>query len=276
VAHKVNNGRALTADEFSGGEQTVVRRLKQLGFEVQSTRNPDWVRDEIILACELVVENNWHELRPRDPRVIELSELLQRANIHPPESRAIDFRNPNGVARKTADIATHHPDYEGKPTKGGRLDEEVLGEFIVKPAELVATAKAIRESILEGHIQQLLIAELDLDLDAEADEGRVLERRHIARERDPKIRAKKIAAVRRATGSVACEACGFDFAKTYGTRGIDFIECHHRVPLHVSGQTKTKLADLVLLCSNCHRMIHRQRPWLTFEGLVELVEMNRS
>jgi hypothetical protein len=31
--------------------------------------------------------------------------------------------------------------------------------------------------------------------------------------------------------------------------------------------SKTKLADLHLLCANCHRMIHAGRPWLTLGQL---------
>ncbi|WP_082179747.1 hypothetical protein [Acetobacter pasteurianus] len=36
--------------------------------------------------------------------------------------------------------------------------------------------------------------------------------------------------------------------------------------------TITKLGDLALLCANCHRMIHAQRPWLTLEELVVLLK----
>jgi predicted HNH restriction endonuclease len=35
--------------------------------------------------------------------------------------------------------------------------------------------------------------------------------------------------------------------------------------------TKTKLADLALVCSNCHRMIHRRARWLTIDELRDLV-----
>lgn len=109
------------------------------------------------------------------------------------------------------------------------------------------------------------------DLDAEeAGEGRAVLRRHLARERDPRIRAKKIRSVIERGGRVACEVCGFDFRRVYGERGHGYIECHHRVPLHVSGETLTRLEDLALLCSNCHRMIHRS-PWLTVEELQKIV-----
>jgi 5-methylcytosine-specific restriction protein A len=37
-----------------------------------------------------------------------------------------------------------------------------------------------------------------------------------------------------------------------------------------AGQT-TRIDDLRLLCSNCHRMVHARRPWLSLEGLVALL-----
>lgn len=55
--------------------------------------------------------------------------------------------------------------------------------------------------------------------DAEAEEGRLLTALHRRRERDPKLaRQKKEQALSR-HGSLACEACGFDFAATYGDAG---------------------------------------------------------
>jgi 5-methylcytosine-specific restriction protein A len=69
-----------------------------------------------------------------------------------------------------------------------------------------------------------------------------------------------------------CEACSFDFKATYGPRGARFIEAHHIKPVHtlVPG-SKTRLEDLALFCSNCHRMVHVQRPWLTIQELKDLL-----
>lgn len=54
------------------------------------------------------------------------------------------------------------------------------------------------------------------------------------------------------------EACGFEFEKTYGEIGKGYIECHHLIPLsNFKVNKETKLEGLALLCSNCHRMIHR-------------------
>lgn len=101
----------------------------------------------------------------------------------------------------------------------------------------------------------------------EAEEGRVLYRQHLIRERDPRLaRSKKNSAA-----SLACEVCGFEFERTYGDLGRGFVECHHLVPLSGSGPVKTKLDDLALLCSNCHRMAHKRRPWPSLQDLRALV-----
>ena len=68
-------------------------------------RNPTWVWDELVLACDLVVQNGWRGLAENRPEVIELSRLLQTLPLHPLDARLPDFRNPNGVARKSFDIA---------------------------------------------------------------------------------------------------------------------------------------------------------------------------
>jgi hypothetical protein len=99
-------------------------------------------------------------------------------------------------------------------------------------------------------------------------EGNVLYRLHRFHERcgDLPRRAKKLALKK--NGKLVCVACGFDFHATYGPVGDGFIECHHTVPVsELKDGMKTKLADVVLVCSNCHRMLHRRRPWL---GIKEL------
>jgi len=46
----------------------------------------------------------------------------------------------------------------------------------------------------------------------------------------------------------------------------DYIEVHHCAPLSTYAEaSETKLEDLALLCSNCHRMILRKKSWPTIE-----------
>ncbi len=73
--------------------------------------------------------------------------------------------------------------------------------------------------------------------------------------------------------SLPCRVCGFSFVEAYGDLGQGFIEAHHIVPVaDQDGEVEVKVDDLILVCSNCHRMLHRKRPWPTVERLKELVK----
>lgn len=273
VAHKYEYGRALSNGELSGGKAAAAAWLERVGFQVNSVRNPDWAWDEVILACALTAENGWKRIDAPDPRVVELSALLQLMPIHDLASRNEKFRNPNGVARKTSDLATNHPDYRGKRTNCGATDLKVIQAFIDSPVEMAAAAHLIRAGLADGSFGQTTLPENELH-DFEAPEGRLLLRRHITRERNRSLRQKKIDAMLRQGKPLACEVCDFDFERTYGDRGAGYIECHHVVPLHVAGESATKLSDLALICSNCHRMIHRRAPWPTPRELRVLMSPN--
>ncbi|GHS97596.1 hypothetical protein FACS189421_04680 [Bacteroidia bacterium] len=62
-----------------------------------------------------------------------------------------------------------------------------------------------------------------------------------------------------------CNICGFDFQKTYGDLGKDYIEVHHITSIGELTTSKgyegtDPAKDLIPLCSNCHSMIHRKNP----------------
>ena len=100
---------------------------------------------------------------------------------------------------------------------------------------------------------------------AEAFEGTIKEVEHKIRERDKTIiRLKKASA----KGNLRCEICGFLFSEKYGSIGNGFIEVHHTKPIaEMRPNEKTKIEDLILICSNCHSMIHSKRPCLTIDEL---------
>lgn len=91
-------------------------------------------------------------------------------------------------------------------------------------------------------------------------------------ERRPANRAAAIAA-----HGATCKACGFDFARFYGTIGEGFIEVHHRIPASQLGNDYVldPVRDLVPLCSNCHQMVHRECPPIPAEKLRETL-VNRG
>lgn len=78
-------------------------------------------------------------------------------------------------------------------------------------------------------------------------------------------------------GALACEVCGMNFEAQYGEIGQGYIEAHHRKPMaEMAGETFSEVDDIILLCSNCHRMIHRQTPPFTVEELKSRVDTQRN
>ncbi|MDR6123514.1 5-methylcytosine-specific restriction endonuclease McrA/predicted RNA-binding protein with PUA-like domain [Bacillus sp. SLBN-46] len=76
-----------------------------------------------------------------------------------------------------------------------------------------------------------------------------------------------------------CAVCGFDFEDVYGEHGKDFIEIHHKNPLSKLEEA-TEIdprTDLVPVCSNCHRMLHRDREHvLSVEELKDIIKNRRE
>ncbi|WP_246247840.1 HNH endonuclease [Micromonospora maritima] len=273
-AHGVSGDGPWRSKDLLGAERTVAALLRALGFTVRFL-DADWTWDEIVLACALVEANRWRTVAQEDSRAIELSRLLQSTAIHPLEMRPPGFRNPAGVERKTGDLVSRLPRTGRKHTNGNHLDKKVVQAFLDQPDEMRAKAEVIATVLREWPGEPEVIPDVDLEGYA-GKEGGVFLRAHLRRERDPSLKPRKIAQAKKDGAAIACEVCGFDFSRTYGERGHDYIECHHRVPLHVTGPVDTALPDLALLCSNCHRMIHRSAPWLTVEDLRELVMGNRT
>lgn len=234
-------------------------------------RNPTWSRDELILALDLYIRHRERLPDSDDPEVVELSRALNALYGERARDASL-FRNPNGVYMKLANFRSVDPLHtsQGKRglSRGGYGTQEVWAEFSQLPDRLKLVAAAIREAAAAGISQRL---DDDDDI-AEAFEGQLLTRMHITRERNRALIRKKREAVRRETGRLACEACGFDFNATYGTHGNGFIEVHHVSPLHtLKPGSRTRLQDLVVLCANCHRMVHAKPGWLTLLQLKELL-----
>ena len=100
------------------------------------------------------------------------------------------------------------------------------------------------------------------------------------RERSSKLREIALKEFKKKmTGRIFCDVCGFDFENTYGELGRDYIQIHHKSPIHTmdiegSAQSVSKaLEKLVPLCANCHAMIHRRQDrLLSPEELRSLME----
>jgi len=88
-------------------------------------------------------------------------------------------------------------------------------------------------------------------------EGGKKRRLHLYRERNRGVVLKAKAIRLEIDPLLRCEVCGFSFLEKYGPIGEGFIEAHHKIPIsELKEGGHTKVEDIALLCSNCHRMIH--------------------
>ncbi|MDE7314556.1 MAG: HNH endonuclease [Mucispirillum sp.] len=92
------------------------------------------------------------------------------------------------------------------------------------------------------------------------EEGHPDLKEHIIRERSPQvIQQAKEKFKEKHNSKLFCQICGFDFSKTYGKLGENFIEGHHIIPISsIQSNSKTGIEDIYLVCSNCHSMLHQK------------------
>lgn len=103
-------------------------------------------------------------------------------------------------------------------------------------------------------------------------EGKAILKQHLIRERNTKLIREAKKRFKEKHGALYCEVCNFNFEHKYGEIGKDYIEAHHtKYVCELDGSSETKVADLVLVCSCCHRMLHRKRPWLTIDEIKKLI-----
>ena len=115
------------------------------------------------------------------------------------------------------------------------------------------------------------------ELTGEFPEGKIVERTHKSRERNNQVISLAKEKFKNLHGRLFCQVCDFDFEKIYGQVGKEFIEGHHTVAVSdMAPDHKTKVEDIAMLCANCHRMVHKKRPWLTMKDLGKLLEIKKN
>lgn len=234
-------------------------------------RNPTWTRDELILVLEHYHQWNGN---PPDKKSPEIRQLSDQLNALPDRDgkRNDKFRNANGVYMKLMNFRPFDPVYQAKGSvglsRGGKSEPEIWNYFYNRRADLTAAYQAIISNVTFADD----LPQVEFDGVVEAEEGRLLTRVHLVRERNRELVNKKKQDVLKSTGVLACEACGFDFQEKYGDRGEGFAEVHHIKPLHtLTAGSKTHIHDLAIVCANCHRMIHSRKPWLSIADLKAII-----
>jgi 5-methylcytosine-specific restriction enzyme A len=234
--------------------------------------DPNWTREETILALALYFESGQTLPSPRDSRVRKLSELLRSLPYHVDASKKESFRNPDGVAFKLQNL---HNVATGKGLANvSDMDRQIWSEFGSRPGEIKSLAESIRAGL---KIATTLEEVVDNDEEEEFYEGRLLTEIHKRRERNPNVR-RRLLTSRRKLGRLTCDLCCGQSKSNDPIYEDATFEAHHTMPISMTMERTTRLADLALLCANCHRFIHRaisiKKSWLGISECRELIDVS--
>jgi hypothetical protein len=164
----------------------------------------------------------------------------------------------------------------GKGIRGnrGELGQELQTPRVLTPKDEQSLRAAVANLTDTATPIGALPEESEPDA-AEFPEGKQVYALHARYERDAaRVKKAKESHKKKHLGALPCSVCGFDFKAKYGELGEGFAEVHHAIPLadyaKLNKQT-TQEKDLVVVCSNCHRMLHRKKPALDINMLSNLL-----
>jgi hypothetical protein len=157
------------------------------------------------------------------------------------------------------------------------LMPENASRYFTRPSNLTERAFESLKKLARNVGNRKVHDDYDAGGEVEFPEGKRLQGIHFRRERSKKLVRLVKAAFKKKNGHLFCEACAFDFEHVYGQPGVNFIEAHHNIAVSLLlPNSRTKLSDMSLVCSNCHRMLHRSRPWRTVQQLRSLINRSRA
>lgn len=190
-------------------------------------------------AAELVKVEYRDELPPTTPRLLE--ELLPATDDRVYATNLLYLAHGRSLLDAPLAVESFVKASDDRPLLPGRWPAVVCYEHeearVLKPA--TRSSLSGPQEAVEGHRRLLLVHH---------------------RQREQGLRKAKIRATLDAAGRLKCEVpgCSFDFEEIYGELGKDYAEVHHLSPLAASAAPRrTSLNDLVIVCANCHAMIHR-------------------
>lgn len=158
--------------------------------------------------------------------------------------------------------------------KGWLVDgSTALRDIVLKHAIDSRDRQLIASAFHIASPQDILLSDVfDLDVaDALFQEGREQLKIHLSKERNKHLvaLAKELWLHK---GDLKCSICAFSFSAAYGEAGDGYIEAHHTTPVsELAENTIVRPSDLAPVCSNCHGIIHRHRPWLTIAQMQAIV-----
>jgi 5-methylcytosine-specific restriction protein A len=272
VFNKYNSiSREVIWDELqqllSAGEKKGVTEKPSSTKEKKT--NPDWTREELILALNLYFDLDQGQMHKGHPDVIRVSNELRELNIHKEIPDKIKFRNPSGISRRLANFKTMDSGYGGEGlANSGKLAKEVFKEFNHHRDKLRKEASLIRQLYLGPKSEKKTVAE-EKKLNYQAE---FLFQFHKNRETDPLVIKVKKEMVLSDAKSLKCEVCGFDSVSVYGELGRDLMEIHYNIEFQSEPALESSsMEDFIIICSNCHKVLDKNFALIDADDLKNII-----
>lgn len=263
----------ITNNEIGKAYLDIKEKVFDLKFPERQKRSIlDSDIDELIILYQKIESDNTlyitHLVRPVDTTMTDDGDRENFKYGRIVETISFPGEN-NKIRLKSTPLAQYSLNNKG----WGRAEK--LEHIIVNPNELENVQKQLwnqlrpyfNNDLKDNSADYQTFLNDELDKDFPSNEGKEMFKKHRIRERDSRLtRRKKEISIQE--GKLACEVCAFSFKKVFDQY---YIECHHVIPIHL-GERITNLEDLALVCSNCHRMLHRKinGKFLSIEELKEI------
>jgi len=221
-----------------------------------------------------IIEEVWSEFQ-NDEAASSITEMRIRAAKVVAGRRNVSVPTVNDTfLRQLGDDVTSAQEFDLLIERWLNRDSNQLKNILLKHTSDPNDVLLINAALGKASERDSLVArEFGLDPSEEVfREAKQKLKLHLVKERNKYLvrRAKEIWSQK--LDGMWCSICSFSFFEVYGEVGEEFIEAHHSMPISsLEPGTIVRPSDLVPVCSNCHRMLHRRRPWLTVSQLKNIV-----
>lgn len=221
----------------------------------EKKKNPDWTREELILALNLYFDLDQGQMHKGHPDVVRLSNELRELNIHTEIPDSQKFRNPSGISRRLGNFKTMDSGYKGEGlVNSGKLAKEIFKEFDHHRDKLRKEADFIRQLNLKPKSEKKTNpSEQKVNYKSE-----FLFQFHKNKEKDPLVNKIKKEMVLANSKTLKCEVCSYNSVSVFGELGNDLMEIHYNKELKTDpGLEASSMEDFIIVCSNCHKALDK-------------------
>ena len=248
AAYGHQHGTPLTLHQFSGGEATVMRHLRALGFTVVKVGDGDgkeWTDQELEAAAEAYLWMLKQEQNGKPYSKADVNQSLREGALSGRTKASIEYRMQNiSAVLEGIGVQGYLPAQNVGENVKARIRKALEAKGFQPSPDYTPTAD---ERELQQRVSKLRKKQITTPPKGQ-DKPTTVTTTSSTYVRDPLVKAWVLQ-----NSKGQCEGCG-SAAPFAGDDGEPFLESHHVRWLADGGSDK--ITNAVALCPNCHRRCH--------------------